>query len=412
MEIAKGICRIAAMAVLAIVITSMAFFAGYTLQWAAGTAVAAPVPVTATAPDFAPAQQSELAGFSLFWEAWGIVNQKFYGGIPDDEEVTYGAIRGAITTLGDQNTVFIDPEQAKIFSEDMSGIFEGIGAAVRMDENGQLTIVEPFADHPAANAGLRRGDIILKVDDTVIEDMNVLEAIALIRGPAGTTVVLTIHREGVLEPFEVSVVRERIEIPVVSWRMLPEGMAYIQLSEFSGQATGNVREALQSALREEPKGLIFDLRNNPGGYLNAAVEITGEFLDGGNVVIEQMKAGEGRAFPASRGGLALDIPLVVLVNGGSASATEITAGAIQDRGRGILIGEETFGKGSVQEAHTLSDDSQLRVTVAHWLTPNGKDIDKEGLTPDIIVELSEQDIEQDRDPQLERAVEYLLSGEK
>jgi carboxyl-terminal processing protease len=411
MGIVKGLCKIVTMAVLAAVITSMAFFAGYTLQWVAGSNVVAPAPAMATAPGVAPAQASEPAGFSLFWEAWGLVQQKFYGEIPDDKEMTYGAIRGAVATLGDENTFFADPERAKIFSEDLSGSFEGIGAAVRIDENGRLVITEPFAGHPAADAGLKRGDIILKVDGTVIENMSALEAVALIRGPADTTVVLTILREGVSEPFDVPVVRKKIEIPVVSWRMLPEGIAHVKLAEFNGQATDSVREALQSALREKPKGLVFDLRNNPGGYLSVAVEIASEFLDGGKVVSEQMKGGQRRDLSATEGGLALDIPLVVLVNGGSASAAEIMAGAIQDRGRGILVGEKTFGKGSVQELHTLSDQSELRVTIAHWLTPNGKDINKQGLTPDIAVELSEQDAEQDKDPQLDRAVEYLLRGE-
>jgi carboxyl-terminal processing protease len=412
MEIVKGLCRIVAMAMLVAVTTSMAFFAGYTFQWAAGPAVAAPAQVAQTVQAASPQQESEPAAFSLFWEAWGVIQQKFYGKIPDDKEMTYGAIRGAVATLGDENTAFADPERAKIFSEDLSGSFEGIGAAVHMDEQGQIVIAEPFAGHPAADAGLKRGDIILKVDGTSVEGLSLLEAIAMIRGPAGTTVVLTIRREGVSEPFDVPVVRKKIEIPAVTWRMLPEGVAYLQLTEFNAQATAGVREALGQALPEKPKGLVFDLRNNPGGYLDTAVEIASEFFSDGIVVSEQMKDGQHHELSASEGGLALDIPLVVLVNGGSASAAEIVAGAIQDKGRGILIGEKTFGKGSVQEAHKLSDDSQLRVTVAHWLTPNGKDINKQGLTPDIVVEQSEQDVKEGKDPQLERAVEYLLNGEK
>lgn len=412
MEIVKGLTRIVAMALLAAVITGVAFFAGYTQHWIAGAGAASPDYQAGTGAYSLPQSEGDPAEFSLFWEAWGLIQQKFYGKIPDNKGMTYGAIRGAVATLGDENTAFLDPERAKIFAEDLSGSFEGIGASVQMDEEGHLVVTELFSGQPAADAGLKKGDVIIKVDSTPLEGLNVLEAIALIRGPANSKVVLTISREGISEPFEVTVTRKKIEIPVVSWKMLPEGIAYVQLTEFNAQASDALRDALLQAQDENPKGLILDLRNNPGGYLDVSIEVASEFLKEGNVVFEQSRDERRRGFQVVDGGVAQDIPLAVLVNGGSASASEIVAGAIQDRSRGVLVGEKTFGKGSVQESHTLSDGSQLRVTVAHWLTPDGKDISKQGLTPDIEVEMDEQDASQDEDPQLERAVKYLLSGER
>jgi carboxyl-terminal processing protease len=413
-EVIKGLAKIFVMALLTVIVTSTAFFAGYSMHWATApvSAALAPPPATMNAPTVVTTAYTEPPEFALFWEAWGIIQREFYGKVSDAKEMTYGAIRGAVATLGDENTAFLDPVHARIFSEDISGSFEGIGAAVRIDESGRLIIAEPFNGQPAAKAGLKRGDIITKVDGTIIQGMSLIEAISLIRGPAGTTVVLTIVREGIPQPFEVSIVRKKIEIPTVTWRMLPQGIAYIQLAEFSGQATANLQQALTEVGKEHPKGLILDLRDNPGGFLQTAVEVASEFLKDGTVLVEQQKGGERHSYPVIQGGLAPEVPLVVLVNRGSASAAEIAAGAIQDNGRGILLGEQTFGKGSVQVPHDLSDGSELRVTIAHWLTPNGHDIDQHGLVPDIVVEQTAEDQEAGRDPQLDRAVEYLLTGKK
>jgi carboxyl-terminal processing protease len=314
-----------------------------------------------------------------------------------------------VNSYGDQNTAFIDPSRAAIFREDVSGSFEGIGAAVRLDEFGRLVIAEPFVGQPAAKAGILRGDIVIAVDGKSLEGLSLYEAIGLIRGPAGTTVVLNVFREGVDEPFDVSVVRARIEIEVVTSERLENDIGYVRLTEFSQGATEKVAKAIQDLQAGGPlKGLIFDLRDNPGGLLDEAVSVGSQFVGEGTITIEKLKGGEEREFKAQSGGVALDVPLVVLVNRGSASASEIVAGAIQDNGRGKILGEQSFGKGTVQIPHALSDGSELRVTVAEWLTPSKKQISGEGIVPDIYVERTQADFVDGRDPQLERASEYLL----
>jgi len=394
-----GCLRLAVVALLVALVTSVAFLAGFAARDAL-----APEPTTVVAAE--PAHSEEEA-FRVFWEAWHILERDFYGDLPDAQEMTYSAIRGVIDSLDDQYTAFLDPEMASIVREDMSGSFEGIGAVVNMNDDGQLEIVRTFEGKPAARAGLKPGDIVLAVGDTAIEEMSVFEAVALIRGPAGSVARLTIKRQGVTDPFVVEVVRQRIEMPIVESRILDDGIAYLTLSEFNAQAASKLKADLQSLLAEEPRGLIFDLRDNPGGFLNVAVEIGSQFVSEGSILVERLKDGQDRDYPAQSGGLATDIPLVVLINGGSASASEIVAGAIQDAGRGVLIGEQTLGKGSVQLSHYLSDGSELRVTIARWFTPNGRAIHEEGLTPDIQVDMTEEDIEAGRDPQLQRAIEYL-----
>ncbi|MGQ9600834.1 MAG: S41 family peptidase [Anaerolineae bacterium] len=348
--------------------------------------------------------------FDLFWEVWDLVEKDYYGALPQAEEVTYGAIRGALNTLGDPFTGFIEPEMAAIQREDDSGAFEGIGAYVTMRE-GRLIIVNTFKGQPAEQAGLRRGDIVLKVDDVPIENMSIYEAISLIRGPQGTRVRLTILREGE-EPFEVEIVRARIEIPVVESQMREDGIGYLRLLDFSADASAKLTEALRTFLVQNPKGLILDLRGNPGGYFQEAVLTAGLFLPKGQVVvIERYKNAPPEVVRTPNEPVAPDIPLVVLVDGGSASASEIVAGALQDLGRATIIGEQTFGKGAVQLRYQLSDGSELLVTVARWFTPNDRAIHGEGLAPDIPVEVTLEEMEAGRDPQLERAAEYLLKGQ-
>jgi len=394
----RRLCKVLATIALAAVIVSASYLAGF------GTSMV----LFPTQPPVTLTEREEQ--FAVFWEAWDIVEREFYRREQlDREEMVYGAIRGVLESLDDPYTAFVDPTRAAILSEDMRGSFEGIGAVVTM-EDGQLLIVEPLKGKPAEKAGLKRGDVILKVDDTEIKDMSLIEAIALIRGPRGTVVRLTIQREGVDEPFIVELVRERIEIPVIEADLLDEGIAYVRLYALNRQASQSLRAVLEGLLAQDPVGLILDLRSNPGGFLHIAVEVSSQFIDEGLILVERGKGGAERRHWALKGGLATDIPLVVLVNGATASASEIVAGAIQDHGRGVLIGERTFGKGLVQNVHDLSDGSSLRVTVSRWLTPEGRWIEDQGLIPDIEVELTEEDLEGDRDPQLERAIEYLLKG--
>lgn len=372
-----------------------------------------PMPAPTSVPTPAPTVEIPPARgttFDLFWEAWELIQRDFYGNLPSEEDLTYGAIRGAIETLDDPFTGFIEPDVAEINRQDDSGSFEGIGAYVTM-EDGWLKIVSTFKDQPAEQAGLRGGDIVLQVDDTEIVNMSIYEAINLIRGPAGTPVRLTILREG-QDPFEVEITRASIEIPLVEYEMRADGLGYVQLYDFSTDASVKLAEAIEELQGQGATGLILDLRGNPGGWLNEAILVSGLFLPQDEIVlIERYKDADPHVLRTPVEPVAPDIPLVVLVNGGSASASEIVAGALQDYGRAELIGELTFGKGSVQWPHELSNGAELRVTVARWFTPNDRAIHGEGLAPDIVVELTEEDVAAERDPQLDRAVEYLLNGQ-
>jgi len=360
-------------------------------------------------PAPAPANENEET-FQLFWEVWDLVQRNFYGELPDMQEMTYAAIRGMLSTLDDKYTAFIEPSIATILAEDATGEFEGIGAFVDMDEDGKLEIVQIFEGGPAEKAGILAGDHVLEVDSVSIVGSTLYEAIGLIRGPADSKVTLLVEREGVSEPFEVTVTRACLEIPITEVEMRDDGLGYIKLHEFSATASERMEEGLEELLAQEPRGIIFDLRQNPGGWLDQAVNVADLFLDDGVILIERWSDGSEQTFEANPGNIGEDVPLVVLVNGSSASASEIVAGALQDRERAILVGEDTFGKGSVQRPFTLSDGSELRVTIARWFTPNDRAIHGQGLAPDIQIPWPEEG-DPDVDPQLERAVEYLLTGE-
>jgi carboxyl-terminal processing protease len=409
-DLIKVLVKLMAMVVLAGLVVFGSFSAGF-VSGATQSLAWAPAVVASTTPQSTQVASSEQAmppGFGVFWEAWKFVEENFYGDLPNESNRVYGAIRGMVNSYGDENTAFIEPSRAAIFREDVSGSFEGVGAAVRMDEMGRLVIAEPFAGQPAAEAGLQRGDIVLAVDNTSLQGLSLYEAIGLIRGPAGSTVVLTVFRDGVDEPFDVSVVRARIEIEVVTSDRLEGDIGYVRLTDFSRGASGKVAEAIQALKAEGPlKGLIFDLRDNPGGLLDESIFVSSQFIGDGTITIERLKGGKEQPYEAQPGGVALDVPLVVLVNRGSASASEIVAGAIQENGRGPILGEQTFGKGTVQIPHTLSDGSELRVTIAEWLTPSGKQIKGEGIVPDVYVERTQEDFVEGRDPQLDRAIKYL-----
>ncbi|MBE9472824.1 MAG: S41 family peptidase, partial [Chloroflexi bacterium] len=358
-----------------------------------------------------PANESEEA-FQLFWEVWDLVQRNFYGELPDMQEVTYAAVHGMLLTLDDDYTAFMEPDIAAVIAEDATGEFEGIGAFVDMNEENKLEIIGTFEGGPAEGAGLLAGDCVLEVDGVSIVGSTLYEAIGFIRGPAGTEITLLVERAGVSEPFEVAVTRARLEIPIIEVEMRDEGIGYIRLREFSATASERVEQGLEELLAQEPRGIVLDLRQNPGGWLDQAVEVTDLFLDDGVIVVERWSDGNEQVFDADPGDTGEKVPLVVLVNGSSASASEIVAGALQDQERAILVGEPTFGKGSVQRSFTLSDGSELRVTIALWFTPNDRAIHGQGLTPDIEVPWpEEEDLEPDEDPQLERAVEYLLAGE-
>lgn len=356
-----------------------------------------------------PADRDEL--FTPFWEAWEVVQNQYVDQPVDQEALMQGAIKGMLEALGDEHTSYMDPDQFRQANIPLSQEYEGIGAWVDTDAE-YLTIVTPMPDSPAEKAGLKPGDKVIAIDG---EDMTGIDGNLVIRrvlGPAGTPVTLTIRRDGPAESepaiFEVEVVRSRITVPSTDSEMLEGNIAYVRLFQFADNTHEELRSELEELLAQNPVGLILDLRNNGGGYLNTAIEVTSEFIPSGVIMVEEFGDGEREIYEANPGGLATEIPLVVLINEGSASASEILAGAIQDYQRGTLVGATSFGKGSVQTWAPLSNDQgAIRVTIARWLTPKERQIHGLGLTPDISVELTEEDIEAERDPQLERAVELL-----
>jgi len=374
--------------------------------------------------------------FRVFWEVWGLVDDKFYHTEPIDyQKMTYGAINGMLKSLGDDYTLFEEPEDAAQTRERMSGQFEGIGAYVEF-KDGKLLIVSPIEESPAEKAGIQAGDQVLKVDGVELApqleglDANDAsrKAANLIRGPKGTSVNLTIFRSSSNETLELSITRDAIPLISVRQKMLAGNIAYVQLSEFKETTTDELDRALTDVLAQEPAGLILDLRNNPGGLLSTAREALGRFLPGGVALKEQFSDGSTDVLEVIRDGnapRAFDVPMVVLTNGGSASASEILAGALRDRGRATLVGEKTFGKGSVQSVERLSDGSSARITIAHYLTPNDHEVHKIGISPDVYVpflqdeqytvdlpQLRPIDPEAVNDSQLWWALKVLTSSER
>ncbi len=386
-----------------------------------GTAVQeAPAEPTETANEQPPASETAVEPpaprqedvdeiqFDIFYEAWEIIQEDYDGDLPDNKEILYSAIEGSIKSLGDDYTRFVRPDVAARMREDAGGAVEGIGAFVRENEMGQFEIVRPIPGQPAEKAGLLPGDIIIGVDGQSVEDVSFDEVILMVRGPRGTDVTLTVLREGEEEPLEFTITRVRFEIPTVEFEMRDDGIAYIKLSEFNRTAVEKMQAGLEELLAQNPTGLVLDLRDDPGGFLDQSIGVADLFLGQGVVLYERNRQGLDQTFTSDDGDIAEDIPLVVLVNGGSASASEIVAGAIKDNGRAPLIGETTFGKGSVQQVRTLSDGSEIRVTIARWYTPNNVSISEEGITPDIEVPM---EFDAEEDIQLQRAIEYLLTGE-
>lgn len=347
--------------------------------------------------------------FSIFWEAIDSLRNNFYRPDEMDEKaMIYGAIDGVMRSLGDPYTSFFSPEDAKIFEENVSGYFGGVGIEIGM-RNGSLTIISPLRNTPAWEAGLLAGDIILKVDDTFTDSFNLDQAVKSIRGEIGQPVDLLIMRDGWEEPREFTILRDEIEVPTLDWEILGEEIGYIQLYSFNANAPSYFHQASYDLLRNDVKGLILDMRNNTGGFLEVANNLAGWFLDRGEVIVlERFSDGETREFLARGNGAWKDLPVVVLVNGGSASASEILAGALRDHLSTPLIGNTTFGKGTVQQLKTLSDGSTLKMSIAEWITPSGETISGEGLDPDHDIDLSEQDIEMGNDPQLDKALEIII----
>jgi carboxyl-terminal processing protease len=351
--------------------------------------------------------QPEGVDFSLFWDVWKVVQQKHPKELPY-QEMVYGAIKGMLKSLDDPYTIFLEPQEAKRFQEDyVEGQFEGVGLEIGIRKQ-QLQVISPLENTPAQRAGLRAGDKILKIGDKETFDMTLEEAVNLIRGPKGTEVKLTVLRADWEEPKEFTITRDVIQIPTLSWEMKDGDIAYIRLYQFSQRARSDFAIAAQEIQKSGARGIILDLRNNPGGFLEVAQDIAGWFLERGQLVtIEKFAGGKETRYLARGPASLVKYPVVVIINQGSASASEILAGALRDNRGVLLVGEKSFGKGSVQELENLRGGSALKITVANWLTPKGNLITDVGLEPDHKVEMKDEDFQAGRDTQLDKAIEIL-----
>jgi carboxyl-terminal processing protease len=381
--------EVSVFALVCLVVVASTFVLGYTAR-------AAHAPVTDTANQF-----------GVFWEAWNLVDDHFYGDSSDEKARTYGAIEGSVQALGDPYTLFIEPQQRDREEEDLRGSFGGIGAMVERTSDGRI-LLSPMADRPAARAGILEGDELVGVDgQSITPEMPFEDVLAMVRGKVGDVVRLMVRREGVAEPLEFRVRRQEIVTPSVAWELIEPDVGYVRLSIFGERSSDELEEALRELRAEGAARYVLDLRGNGGGLLPASIEVASQFLEDGVVVYERKADGQEKTYPVEGKGIVLEEPLAILVNSGSASASEIVAGAIQDYGRGVLVGTPTFGKASVQLIFDLSDGSSLHVTNAVWLTPSRHEIEGVGLTPDLEVTLTDEDRQQGRDPQLDAAIDYL-----
>ena len=353
---------------------------------------------------------TEASGFALLWRVRDLLSDEFMGEAPPPQAQAYGAIHGLVGSYRDPYTVFIEPAPRKVERDELRGFFGGIGAYMRRDAAGDLTLIT-MRDRPAARAGVLDGDVLLAVDGAAItRAMTVEHVVALVRGDVGTKVSLTLRRPGQTDAFMVTIVRERIETPSVEWRVLDAAsrIGYISIRLFGERTGQELKAGLADLAVQDVQMLVLDLRGNGGGLVDAAVETTSQFLREGTVLREVRRGGYERFYPVkSTASPAHDWEIVLLVDAGTASASEIVAGALRDQRGAVLVGEKTFGKGSVQEVHELPDGSSLHVTVARWLTSDRRQIDKAGLQPDIVVGITSADRDAGRDPQLARAVAWL-----
>ncbi|MBI5913076.1 S41 family peptidase [Candidatus Azambacteria bacterium] len=348
------------------------------------------------------------ADFDIFWDAWKTATDKYVDRKTiDPQKMVYGAVEGMVASLGDPYTSFFTPEQSKMLEADINGSFSGIGAEIGF-KNGVLTVIAPLKDSPAEKTGLRAGDRIGKIDGAFTGDLSLEEAVLKIRGERGTKVVLNIMREGFEEPRDFTITRDIITVPLVTLRMEQGGIAYIQLFNFLGDIDQEFQKVARQALAQGAKKVVLDLRNNAGGFLDSAIETASFFVPEGEVVAIEDFGNNGKQrneFRSSGYRYFQTMPVVVLIDGGSASAAEIVAGALKDARNVPLVGEKTFGKGSVQEVVDLADGTSIKITVAKWLTPSGASIHEQGIEPTIKVEMTAKDRDEGKDPQLEKALE-------
>lgn len=352
-------------------------------------------------------QASEDIDFSFFWEVWNLVKDQYVDKPVSEEELFYGALQGLVSGLDDPYSTFFTPTDADEFNQELEGTFFGIGAEIGMKDDA-IVVVAPLAGSPAEQAGLMPGDYIIDVDGESIAGYTVTQAVYKIRGEKGVPVYLTVAREGYDDLITIEIVRDEIKIDSVTWEIRDDGIAIITMSMFNEETTDLFDQAVQEILTSDASGIVLDLRSNPGGLLTAAINVAGYWIDGKPVVIERIG---GEEFPFAGAGVArlANIPTVVLVNGGSASASEILAGALQDYGVATVVGEQTFGKGSVQEYHEFPNGSAVKITVAEWLTPNGRSINETGIEPDVVIEYTIDNYHAEETPQLDEAIRLLTT---
>lgn len=411
MKISKSFWQIGLSGALAVVIVFGAFYIGYRSGQQD--------PKVITVKSIANIDDPDIkADFGVFWQVWEkLKEQHIDGATAKDKDLVYGSIRGLVAALKDPHTIFLPPSDAKKFEEDVSGHFGGIGAEIGVRDE-QLVIIAPIKDSPADIAGLRAKDKIIEVDGKFVANMDVNEAVKLIRGEIGTEVALKILRNGWEKPKEFKIIRDEIKAPTLDWDVSSGGgsasggkegnILHIKLYAFNENAPYLFYRAIVDGSLRGADGIVLDMRNDPGGYLEVAVNLSGWFFPRGTVVTtEAFRDGNDQVFRTNGNGALKDVPVVVLVNGGSASASEILAGALRDLKQAPLVGEKTFGKGTVQELQPLKDGSSLKITIAKWLMPKGAAIEKNGLVPDYEVKLTEEDIKNDSDPQLTKAFEVL-----
>ena len=391
------------MKVMKVLVIALAVFSIVVLSFAGG--FAASQVLNRTRPPAVPSGVPPEMG--RVWEVWATLQQEYVDKEAlDAKKLSEGAIKGMLQALADPYTAYLDPELYQVERISFTGSFEGIGANVSL-EDGKLTIVSPIEGSPAEAAGIRAGDQIMEIDDQATSGLTLTEAVLKIRGKQGTAVTLLVLHKGEKTPVRMEIVRSQIKLESVYLKMLPDGIANVRVTQFSEHTSSQFKSVLEEALRQGAQAIVLDMRGNPGGLLDAAIDVASQFLKSGVVIYEVDSAGNRQPWWVRRGGLAPELPLAVLVNKGSASASEVVAGALQDQGRAIVIGTTTAGKGSINHLRELSGGAALYVTFARWLTPNGRLIQGKGLTPDIEVALTDEDRAQGRDPQLERAVQYL-----
>lgn len=356
--------------------------------------------------------------FGLFWQVYDTIQKNYYDKSKiDSQKILYGAIQGMVASLGDPYTNFLTPDQNQQVEAQLSGTYEGVGIQLGSKDN-KLVVVAPLDGAPAKAAGVRSGDVIISIAGKPAETVSLDDAVNLIRGKAGTAIDLSLLHLGDQSPYTVHLVRAKIQTKTVTFTDKGNGVGYIKLSVFGDATVGEWDQAVDAALKAGEKAIVLDVRDNPGGLLNDAVHVGSEFITSGPIV-KQDEAGKVTEFTPDHIGRLTNIPVVVLINKGSASASEIVSGSLQDTGRGTLVGEQSFGKGTVQAVDDISCDTSkgatcpsLHLTIAKWLTPKGRWIHGIGLTPDVKVDLTQSDFDAGRDPQLDRAIELAISKER